>query len=394
MTGSPAWFLPFALQALVMGVDELYFHRRREVPRWEWLGHLLDTSVFLACLACAALLAPRLSHLRIYGALAVLSCLIITKDEWVHQRLCTGGEHWVHAVLFILHPIVLLATGLLWLYAPALSGALGLQAGLVAGFLVFQALAGARSHDAVDNTIYEELGERWYEAQDDPVALLRAEARLRTGWVLADLAAQLGPGSLAILDVACGGGFLANPLAAAGHAVTGIDLSPGSLEVARRHDGNRSVTYLTMDARSLAFPDGRFDAVCMMDFLEHLEERDEVIREAARVLRPGGCFYFHTFNRTPLAWLIGIKGVAWAVRNTPRNMHVLRLFLKPRELRALCQKAGLAVEEIRGVRPLVGTAFLWLLLSGRVSDGFRFAFTRSQAIGYCGRARKADRKVA
>jgi 2-polyprenyl-6-hydroxyphenyl methylase/3-demethylubiquinone-9 3-methyltransferase len=391
-----------------MAVDEFGFHHHRTVPRWEWLGHALDTSVFLACLLCPLLLAPTWPHLRLFGWLAVGSCLLITKDEFIHQRLCSGGEHWLHAVLFILHPVVLASTGFLWagLGSSALARtstplALGawlllLQVVLVAGFLVFQLVYWSwRSGvevpaPGIDNSIYDELGERWYSATDDPVALLRAESRLRTAWVISELSTHFGPHPLAILDVACGGGFLANPLALAGHAVTGIDLSQDSLAVAARHDGTASVAYLAMDARALSFPDGHFDVVCMMDFLEHLPERDEVIREAARVLKPGGWFFFHTFNRTPLGWLIAIKGVEWFVRNTPQHMHVHELFLKPSELVACCTRHRLVVEVLRGVRPRVfSRAFLGLLFTGRVSDRFEFLFTRSLQIGYCGRARKA-----
>ncbi len=391
-----------------MGVDEFGFHHQRAVPRWEWMGHALDTSVFLACLVCPLVLAPEPANLRLYGVLAVISCILITKDEFIHQRLCSGGEHWLHAVLFILHPIVLMATAYLWIStgtaalkglpvpAPALArGMLLLQILVVSGFLAFQiAYWSSRQQKeedgpGINNTIYDALGDRWYTATDDPVALLRAESRLRNAWVLSELKTQFGQRSLAILDVACGGGFLANPLAEAGHDVTGIDLSQDSLEVAKRHDPTRSVSYLSMDARALSFPDGRFDVVCMMDFLEHLPERDAVIREASRVLRPEGWFFFHTFNRTPLGGLIAIKGVEWFVKNTPRHMHVYSLFLKPSELRDLCARHHLAIEVVRGVRPRIFTwAFLKLLFTGRVSDQFQFTFTRSQSIGYCGRARK------
>jgi len=379
--------LPFALQGLTMGVDEFGFHRWREVPRWEWAGHLLDTAVFLACLTLPLVLEPTGGHLRAYGALAAFSCLLITKDEFVHQRLCTAWEHWVHAVLFILHPLVLLATAWVWV-AGGPRGALGLQVALVGAFLVVQGLAGAgrRRRPEIDNRIYDSLGERWYEADDDPVALLRAESRLRTAWILGEL-----PAASHVLDVACGAGFLANPLAAAGHRVTGIDLSGESLAVARGHDPTGTVAYLPMDARSLAFPDGHFDVVCMMDFLEHLEERDAVIREAARVLKPGGWFYFHTFNRTPLAGLVAIQGVRLFVRNTPEHMHVYHLFLKPSELRGICGRHGLAIDTLRGVRPrILSRAFLGLLATGRVGDGFEFLFTPFLGMGYCGRAVKGD----
>jgi 2-polyprenyl-6-hydroxyphenyl methylase/3-demethylubiquinone-9 3-methyltransferase len=145
-----------------------------------------------------------------------------------------------------------------------------------------------------------------------------------------------------------------------------------------------------MDARRLAFPDGHFDVVCMMDFLEHLPEREEVLREAARVLKPGGLFLFHTFNRNPLAWLIAIKGVEWFVANTPKRMHVYGLFLKPRELRELCRHQQLNVERFWGLRPrLFSRPFLELLVTGRVNDHFQFLFTDFLGLGYCGRARKA-----
>ena len=405
MTGSLVLFLPFLLQGLAMGVDELWFHPRRTLARREWAGHALDTAVFLACLAVPILFPPTPAHLGLYAGLGAFSCLLITKDEFVHHVACPGGEHWIHAVLFILHPLVLVGTALLWIASaggaqglplPPMGAAgtlLRLQAILVGAFLGFQLLLGAGRRKgtgaAVNNAIYEELGERWYTAQDDPVALLRAESRLRTAWILEELAAHSGQRPLAILDVACGAGLLANPLAGQGHAVTGIDLSPDSLRVARAHDPTRSVTYLQMDARSLAFPDARFDVVCMMDFLEHVEARDEVIREAARVLKPGGWFFFHTFNRTPASWLVAIKGVEWAVRNTPRNMHVYRLFLKPSELTDLCARHRLTVQGMRGVRPRVlSRAFLRMLATGRVSDAFQFEFTPSLRVGYCGLAVK------
>jgi 2-polyprenyl-6-hydroxyphenyl methylase/3-demethylubiquinone-9 3-methyltransferase len=396
MNDAAFWMLPFALQGLAMGVDEFGFHRRRSVSRWEWLGHVLDTLVFLGCLSCPLLLPP--SQVRLYAALAAGSCLLITKDELIHQRLCTGGEHWLHAVLFILHPVVLIATGLLWLGAgpvqPAAARAVLLvQALLVAGFLALQIVfgAGRKAQGGINNAVYDELGEGWYSARDNPVALLRAETRLRSGWVLEELKGHFGERPLDILDVACGGGLLANPLAQAGHAVTGIDLSRGSLEVARRHDPTGTVDYLVQDARALAFPDGRFDVVCMMDFLEHVQDRDGVLSEAARVLKPGGWLFFHTFNRTPLSWLIAIKGVEWSVLNTPRNLHVYHLFLKPAELAGLCARNHMAIEDLRGLRPRVFTwAFLKLLFTARVSDGFQFEFTRSVRVGYCGRARKME----
>ncbi len=243
---------------------------------------------------------------------------------------------------------------------------------------------------SIDNAFYDDLGERWYTAADDPVALLRAESRLRTGWLLETLRTRRGGAPQAILDVGCGGGFLANALAEEGHEVTGIDLAPGALAVARRHDATRTVTYLTADARHMPFGEGRFDVVCAMDFLEHLAEREGFLDEVARVLRPGGLFFFHTFNRNLLSHLVVIKGVEWFVRNTPKDMHVIELFLEPAELRDYCTASGLTVDVMRGVRPrILQVPMLRLLVSGSVDPNFKFLFTRSLALGYCGFAHRS-----
>jgi len=246
-----------------------------------------------------------------------------------------------------------------------------------------QALAG------VNNAVYRTLGERWYEADDDPIALLRAESRLRNPWLTRQIERTLGTGSRRVLDVGCGGGFLANYLAASGHRVTGLDASPEALTVAQHHDASRSVQYVEGDALALPFPDASFDVVCAMDFLEHVAEPERAIAEAARVLRPSGLFFFHTFNRNFLAWLVVIKGVEWLVKNTPRDLHVLRMFLKPAEVAAACARHGLGAPELLGVRPSLGLPFWRLLLTRRVSSDFQFRFTSSTRLGYSGFAVRA-----
>jgi 2-polyprenyl-6-hydroxyphenyl methylase/3-demethylubiquinone-9 3-methyltransferase len=247
---------------------------------------------------------------------------------------------------------------------------------------------GAKPVHQVDNTIYRRLGDRWYDAEDDPVALLRAEARHKNPWIAARLADAFGGRACRVLDVGCGAGFLANDLAVRGNDVVGLDAAPDALDVARAHaDPCSPPCYVEGDALSLPWPDGEFDAVCAMDFLEHVEEPQRVIAEAARVLTPGGRFFFHTFNRTWLAWLIVIQGVRWFVRNTPRDLHLLRLFVKPSELDAMCRAAGLELVELRGSRPRFDRALARLVATGRVRD-VSFTFTRSLALGYAGVARR------
>jgi 2-polyprenyl-6-hydroxyphenyl methylase / 3-demethylubiquinone-9 3-methyltransferase len=247
------------------------------------------------------------------------------------------------------------------------------------------------STSLVNNAVYLELGERWYGANDDPIALLRAESRLRNPWIVREMERALGARSCRILDIGCGGGFLSNYLGALGHRVTGLDASADALGVAALHDRSGSVRYEQGDALRLPFADGSFDVVCAMDFLEHVEDPGKVIAEAARVLSPSGMFFFHTFNRNLLSWLIVIKGVEWFVRNTPKNLHVLRLFLTPAEVRAACLRHGLGPPELRGVRPAFGAAFWRMLFTRSVPADFRFVFTPSTRLGYSGVARRERR---
>lgn len=103
-----------ALQALVMLVDETHFHRRRGLPRWERIGHPIDTASVLACCLVALLCEPTPRAVSAYTALAIGSCLLVTKDEFVHSRECEPAEQWLHSLLFVLHPLMLIALAVLW----------------------------------------------------------------------------------------------------------------------------------------------------------------------------------------------------------------------------------------------------------------------------------------
>lgn len=245
----------------------------------------------------------------------------------------------------------------------------------------------SRKGGEVNNDFYDSLGERWYTAQDDPVGLLRAESRKLFPWVAADIGKVYSGKVPRVLDVGCGAGFLANELARTGLKVTGIDASEHSLEVARKHDCTGSVEYRSGNALALPFPDRCFEVVSAMDFLEHVEQPAHVVEEAARVLVPGGLFFFHTFNRNIVSYLVVIKGVEWFVRNTPPGMHRLRCFIKPAELKCMCRGVGLNVECLRGLVPVPWNSAFWrMMFTGRVADDFTFRFVRFPITGYAGRA--------
>jgi hypothetical protein len=108
------FFIPFVVQAIVIGIDETYYHIRRGLPRWERIGHPLDTLSVVLCLLFVLLVPFSISMAKVYAGIALFSCLMVTKDEFVHKHHCPVGEHWLHALLFINHPIMLASAGLMW----------------------------------------------------------------------------------------------------------------------------------------------------------------------------------------------------------------------------------------------------------------------------------------
>lgn len=247
-----------------------------------------------------------------------------------------------------------------------------------------------RLETGINQQIYQELGERWYTAKDDPVALLRAEARARNKWIAEEIQKAFADGQVSVLDVGCGAGFLSNDLARRGLLVTGLDTSESSLAVAKQHDKTHSVSYELGDAYKLPCPAAAFEVICAMDFLEHVSEPPLVIREISRVLKPQGQFFFFTFNRNLLSYLVVIKGVEWFVRNTPRDLHVLKFFIKPSELRAMCDENGLSITSLSGFGPKINQRAFWRMLrTGIVEDDFEFEFKKSTLMGYIGLAVKS-----
>jgi 2-polyprenyl-6-hydroxyphenyl methylase/3-demethylubiquinone-9 3-methyltransferase len=405
--------LPFLVQVTVIAIDEFYFHVRRGLPQWERLGHPLDTLTVLICFSFIQYVPYSSFSLKVYIALAIFSCIFVTKDEFVHKQCCPASEQWLHALLFINHPIVLTAAGLLWPivsggsvsswisnlvpYADNLRLFLFIQTGCVSAFLIYQTVYWnlIRKHKevipekrSINNAFYEELGEAWYEDELHPIALLRLENAARNPWIIEKID-RLRGSSCDILDIGCGAGFLTNALAKNGHRVTGIDLSAKSLDVASKRDTSKTVRYMQLDAFALPFGEQSFDVICAMDFLEHVEMPGQIIRAASFLLRPNGLFFFHTFNRNYLSWLIVIKGVEWCVPNTPSNMHLYSYFIKPSELKHWCEDSELKVKEMRGLMPKIISMPFWKsLVQRKIDNRLQFRFCPSLKTGYLGFAQK------
>lgn len=240
----------------------------------------------------------------------------------------------------------------------------------------------------VNNDYYNHLGDDWYEADNDPIAVLRVEQEAKNPWVESIINENFPNKDIRIADIGCGAGFLTNYLSMKYDFVFGLDASESTLVVAKSKDTTNKVEYILGDAYKLPYETGSMDVVCSMDFLEHVERPEDVVAECSRILKPGGLFFFHTFNRNFLSWLIVIKFMEWFVPNTPKNLHVLHLFIKPSELKAMMLINKLSCQKVVGIGPRFDLGFLKSILARRIKPGFGFKVGGPTLLGYMGFSKK------
>ena len=162
-----------------------------------------------------------------------------------------------------------------------------------------------------------------------------------------------GFGGKRVLDIGCGGGILAEALAAEGAVVTGVDPSEKSLGAAREHAkrSGLSIGYRLATAENLAscnFPEP-FDLVFAVDVLEHVDDRDRALAAIAAVLAPGGGLGFLTHNRTIAAFLQVIWDEEYVHHTMPEGFHNFARFITPGELTDGLQRNGMVVQEMKGI---------------------------------------------
>jgi 2-polyprenyl-6-hydroxyphenyl methylase/3-demethylubiquinone-9 3-methyltransferase len=150
------------------------------------------------------------------------------------------------------------------------------------------------------------------------------------------------------LDVGCGAGLLAEPLARLGAAVTGVDAAAENIAAAQAHAEGAGLAIDYRCGELAALEPGRFDLVCAMEVIEHVADKPAFVAALAERLAPGGLMVLSTPNRTARAKLLLVEG-AERLGMIPRGTHHWHDFVTPEELRALLADAGLVMGEPQGI---------------------------------------------
>lgn len=201
--------------------------------------------------------------------------------------------------------------------------------------------------DAAEIARFEALAERWWDTEGDfrPLHDINP-ARLE---YIAERAALPGARTL---DVGCGGGILAEAMAARGAKVTAIDMAAAPLSVARIHlrESGLEVEYLKSTAEDHAeLRAGEYDVVTCLEMLEHVPDPGQVVAACFRLVRPGGQVFFSTINRNPKAWAMAIVGAEYLLRLLPRGTHEYAKLIRPSELAGWIRAAGLELIGFTGM---------------------------------------------
>ncbi|MGD9293854.1 MAG: bifunctional 2-polyprenyl-6-hydroxyphenol methylase/3-demethylubiquinol 3-O-methyltransferase UbiG [Roseobacter sp.] len=155
---------------------------------------------------------------------------------------------------------------------------------------------------------------------------------------------------LRILDIGCGGGLLAEPMARLGADVVGADAAERNIPVARIHaeQSGLEIDYRHTTAEALADAGEQFDVVLNMEVVEHVSSPIDYLTACRKLLKPGGLHVCSTINRNPKSYMMAIIGAEHIMRWLPKGTHEWSKFITPDELYDLLRTAGLDPVDRKG----------------------------------------------
>ncbi len=185
---------------------------------------------------------------------------------------------------------------------------------------------------------------------------------VRLGYITQYIAQHFGARplrDLQLLDIGCGGGLIAEPLARLGAQVTGVDAAQKNITCAQEH-AQRMGLNINYHCTAIEHMTQTFDVVLALEVVEHVADVGLFLRSCVQRLSPSGLLILSTLNRTPQSYLAGIVAAEYVLRLLPRGTHSWQKFVRPAEAAAHLSDAGLTVTPPTGMRynPLTHKAWL------------------------------------
>jgi len=242
-----------------------------------------------------------------------------------------------------------------------------------------------QSVDEADVARFDQLAAQWWDDtgamkplhQFTPVRIEYILNCIRRAGLSRDLSVHQPLAGLKLLDVGCGGGLLAEPLARLGADITAIDASQGAIHAAKTHAQKQklAIDYKQMSSESLLAETGyagRFEVVYASEVIEHVKDRHSFLSTLAQLVRPDGLVIITTINKSVPALLAAKLAAEYLLNLVPRGTHEFDKFITPRQLVAECADHAISIEDITGFVP-------------RLSGGFRCSSMTAVNYGVCGR---------
>lgn len=156
---------------------------------------------------------------------------------------------------------------------------------------------------------------------------------------------------LRVLDIGCGGGLVAEPMAAWGASVVAIDASEKNIRIAALHAerSGLAIAYRHALPEDLARDGLSFDAVLNLEVIEHVPDVTRYMTVAGALVRPGGAMVLATLSRTLKSFLLAKVGAEYVLRWLPAGTHEWNRFVKPSELKRLIERAGMSLVDLVGM---------------------------------------------
>ena len=215
-----------------------------------------------------------------------------------------------------------------------------------------------RSIDDAEIAKFEAMAAEWWDPRGKfkPLHMMNP---VRLDYICDQIAAEFGRErrslrpfeGLRILDIGCGGGLIAEPMARLGARVVGADAAAGNIAVARLHADRQGldIDYRATTAEALLAEGEAFDAVLALEIVEHVAAPAGFVSMCHDLARPGGLVIVSTLNRTPQSFAAAIVGAEWVMRWLPRGTHDWGRFITPDELATMACDAGLTEVDRRGM---------------------------------------------